>query len=211
MAYWKLKGREFANCNCEYGCNCQFGGLPDKGCCQAVFGLAIDEGFHGDTDLSGLNVAAVFSWPGAIHEGNGEAAAFVDERANEAQRNALLTIMTGGDTDPMATVFAVFASTIVTMHEPRFMPIEFEVDVDARKGRLRIEGCLEMEGEPIRSLVDGAEVRARIDLPDGFEYEIAEIGSGTSRSFDPMVLEHARSYGQFAHLHLDSHGIVRSA
>ena len=28
MVYWRLKGREMANCNCEYGCNCQFGG-PD--------------------------------------------------------------------------------------------------------------------------------------------------------------------------------------
>jgi hypothetical protein len=211
MTYWRLKGRELANCNCEYGCNCQFGGLPDKGTCQAVFGMAIDDGIHGDTDLSGLNIAAVFSWPGAIHEGRGTCAAFVDERASEAQRNALLTIMTGGDADPMATVFAVFASTIETMHPPGFVPIEFEVDVDARKGRLRVPGHLETDAEPIRSLVDGSEVRARIDLPNGFEYELAEIGSGTSRSLDPVKLSHANSYAQFACLHLDSHGIVRSA
>ena len=210
MTYWKLKGRELANCNCEYGCNCQFGGLPDKGGCQAVFGMAIDEGFHGDTDLGGLNIAAVFRWPGPIHEGKGECAAFVDEGANEAQRNALLTIMTGGDTDPFATFFAVIASTIKTMHAPGFVPIEFEVDVEGRKGRLRIPGHVEMHGEPIRSPVDGSEVRAQIRLPEGFEYEVAEIGSGTSRSIAPMVLEHAASYGQFAHLHLDSHGVVRS-
>ncbi len=210
MTYWNLKGRELANCNCEYGCNCQFGGLPDKGSCQAVFGMAIDEGFHGETDLAGLNIAAVFRWPGPIHEGKGECAAFVDERANHSQRNALLTIMTGGDTDPFATVFAVFASTIETMHEPRFMPVEFEVDVEGRQGRLRIPGHVEMHGEPIRSPVDGSEVRAQIRLPDGFEYEVAEIGSGTSRSFAPMTLEHTASYGQFAHLHLDSHGVVRA-
>lgn len=209
MTYWVLRGRELANCNCEYGCNCQFGGLPDKGGCQAVFGMAIDEGRHGQTDLSGLNVAAVFRWPGPIHEGNGECAAFVDERASPAQRNALLTIMTGGDTDPFATVFAVFASTIERMHEPRFVPIAFEVDVAARTGRLRIPGHVEMDGEPIRSPVNGAAIRAQIRLPDGFEYEVAEVGSGSSRSFQPMQLEHARSYGQFAHLHLDSHGVVR--
>lgn len=209
MAYWKLKGRELANCNCEYGCNCQFGGLPDKGACQAVFGMAIDEGHHGDIDLSGLNIAAVFRWPGPIHEGNGECAAFVDERATDVQRQSLLTIMTGGDTDPFATVFAVFASTIVNMHEPRFLPIEFEVDVEGRRGRLRIPDHLEMDGEPIRSLVDGSEIRAQIHLPNGFEYEVADIGSGTSRSFVPMALAHSASYGQFAHLHLDSHGVVR--
>ncbi|MES2698568.1 MAG: DUF1326 domain-containing protein [Pseudomonadota bacterium] len=211
MTYWNLKGRELANCNCDYGCNCQFGGLPDKGSCQAVFGMAIDQGVHGDTDLSGLNIAAVFRWPGPIHEGHGECVAFVDERADQDQRNALLTIMTGGDTDPMATVFAVFASTIERMHEPRFAPVEFEVDVKGRKGRLRIPGAVEMDGEPIRNPVNGAEVRAQICLPDGFEYEVAEIGSGTSRSIAPMVLEHTASYGQFAYLHLDSHGVVRSA
>lgn len=210
MVYWNLKGRELANCNCEYGCNCQFGGLPDKGHCQAVFGMAIDEGRHGDTDLSGLNIAAVFRWPGAIHEGKGECVAFVDERASEAQRNALLTIMTGGDTDPFATVFAVFASTIEQMHEPRFLPIDFDVDVDGRTGRLRIEGHVETDAEPIRSLVDGSEIRARINLPDGFEYEIAEIGRGRSRSTVPMQLDHGFSYAQFANLHLDSHGVVRA-
>lgn len=211
MAYWKLKGRELSNCNCDYGCNCQFGGLPDKGGCQAVFGMVIDEGFHGATDLSGLNVAAVFRWPGAIHEGKGECVAFVDERASEEQRASLLTILTGGDTDPMATVFAVFASTIETMHAPLFTTVEFDVDVEERKGRLRVPGSVEMDGEPIRSLVDGREIRAQIRLPEGFEYEVAEVGSGTSRAITPMALAHSDSYSQFAYLHLDSHGVVRAA
>src|SRR3546814_2952058 len=54
--------------------------------------------------------------------------------------------------------------------------------VDGRTGRLRIDGHVETDAEPIRSLVDGSEIRARINLPDGFEYEIAEIGRGRSRS-----------------------------
>jgi hypothetical protein len=210
MTYWMLKGREMANCNCEYGCNCQFGGLPDKGGCQAVFGMDIDEGHHGDVDLSGLKIAAAFRWPGAIHEGKGEAAAFVDERADEKQRDALLKIMTGQDTDPMATVFAVFASTVEKMHEPQFVPIEFDVDVEGRQGRLRIAGSVEMDGEPISNPVSGQPVRAQIWLPDGFEYEVAEVGSGISRSLAPVEFAHANSYAQFAHLHLDSHGVVRA-
>ena len=210
MAYWRLKGRELVNCSCDYGCNCQFGGLPDKGHCQAVFAMVIEDGVHGDTALSGLRIAAVFYWPGPIHLGKGECVAFVDERASEAQRNALLTIMTGGDTDPFATVFAVFATTIEKMHEPLFVPIEFDVDVEAREGRLKIPGHVEMSGMPIANPVNGEPVRAQIRLPDGFEYEVAEIGSGTSKSIAPMALEMAASYGQFAHLHLDSHGVVRA-
>jgi hypothetical protein len=210
MTYWMLKGREMANCNCEYGCNCQFGGLPDKGGCQAVFGMDIEQGHHGDTDLSGLKIAAAFRWPGPIHEGRGEAAAFVDERASEDQRNALLTIMTGGDTDPFATVFAVFASTVETMHEPQFVPIDFDVDVEGRTGRLRIDGHVEMDGVPISNPVNGEPVRAQIRIPEGFEYEVAEVGSGTSRSISPIEFANTDSYGQFAHLHLDSHGVVRA-
>lgn len=210
MAYWEFKGRELVNCTCDYGCNCQFGGLPDKGHCHAVFGMIIDEGKHGETDLSGLKIGAIFKWPGPIHEGHGECVAFVDEHASDAQRESLLTIMTGGDTDPMATFFAVFASTVETMHDPLFVPIEFEVDIEGRRGRLRIPGHVDMEGEPIKSPVDGSEVRARIHLPDGFEYEYAEVGSATSTGTDPVPIELAGSYAQFAHLHLDSHGVVRA-
>ena len=210
MTYWMLKGREMANCNCEYGCNCQFGGLPDKGGCQAVFAMDIDEGHYGDTDLSGLKIAGAFRWPGPIHEGHGEAAAFVDERATEEQRKALLTIMTGGDTDPFATVFAVFAAMVETFHEPQFVPIEFDVDVEARTGRLRIDGQVEMDGAPIKSIVSGEPIRAKIVLEGGFEYETAEVGSGVSRSLSPVPFSHADSYAQFAHLHLDSHGIVQA-
>lgn len=211
MTYWEFKGRELVNCTCEYGCNCQFNALPDKGHCHAVAAIQIDEGRHGDTRLDGLRITALFKWPGPVHEGHGEALAFVDERADPAQREALLKIMTGQDTDPFATVFAVFASTIETMHEPVFAPIDFEVDVEGRRGRLRIDGYVEMTGEPIRNKVTGAESRAQIRLPDGFEYEVAEIGSATSRTLGgPMQIEISDKYAQLANLHLSTHGVVRA-
>ncbi len=211
MAVWEFKGRELVNCTCTYGCNCQFNGLPDKGHCYAVAGIQIDEGHHGETRLDGLAVAAIFKWPGAIHEGNGEALAFVDARADDAQRGALLRIMTGQDTDPFATMFAVYASTVTTMHEPVFIDIAFKVDVDGRRGRLSIKDYVEMTGEPIRNKVSGEEARAQIVLPAGFEYEVADIGSASSRTTGgPMQVDFKDSYGQFAHLHLNSHGVVRS-
>ncbi|HEY7959454.1 MAG TPA: DUF1326 domain-containing protein [Sphingomicrobium sp.] len=211
MTYWEFKGRELVNCTCEYGCNCQFNALPDKGHCHAVAAIQIDEGRHGDTSLDGLVITALFKWPGAVHEGHGEALAFIDKRANDAQREALLKIMTGQDTDPFATVFAVFASTIETMHEPVVTDIDFEVDVEERRGRLNIPGYVEMKGEPIRNKVTGKESRAQIRLPDGFEYEVAEVGSGTSRTTGgPMEIEITEKYAQLANLHLSTHGVVRS-
>src|SRR4029078_5963784 len=99
MAYWEFKVRELVNCNCDYGCNCQFNGLPDKGDCQAVAGIQIDQGHHRDKRLARLRIAALYKWPGAVHEGNGEALPFVDRRADEKQREALLKTMTGQDPD----------------------------------------------------------------------------------------------------------------
>jgi len=210
MATWEFKGRELVNCSCDYGCNCQFNGLPDKGYCYAVAGIQIDQGHHGGTRLDGLRVAAIFKWPGPIHEGHGEALAFLETRANDDQRNALLRIMTGQDTDPFATMFAVFASTIETMHPPVFADIAFDLDVEGRRGHMKIDGYVEMTGEPIRSKVTGAETRAQIVLPNGFEYEVADIGSASSVTTGPMPLELRDSYGQFANIHLNSHGVVRA-
>ena len=210
MAIWEFKGRELVNCSCEYGCNCQFNALPDKGHCHAVAGIQIDEGHHGDTRLDGLRVAGIFKWPGPIHEGNGEAIAFVDQRATPEQRDALLRIMSGQDTDPFATMFAVYASTLSKFHDPVFTDIDFEVDVDARRGKLHIAGYVDMVGEPIRNKATGMEARAQIVLPEGFEYTVAEIGSGRSRTTGgPMSLDLKDTYGQFADLHLNSHGVVR--
>src|SRR5205823_8017007 len=132
--------------------------------CYAVAGIVIDEGHHGDTRLDGLKIGAVFKWPGAIHEGNGEALAFVDERANDAQRDALLKIMTGQDTDPFATMFAVYASTVTKMNAPVFTKIDLELDIDGRRGRVFVKDYIDTVGEPIRNKVSGAESRAQIAL-----------------------------------------------
>ncbi|HET7085640.1 MAG TPA: DUF1326 domain-containing protein [Rhizomicrobium sp.] len=208
-AIWEFEGREFTNCNCAYGCPCQFNALPTYGHCQAAVGIQIDKGRHRSTVLDGLKVAGVFRWPGPIHEGNGEAAVVVDQRATPAQREALLRILTGQDTDPGATIFQVFSTTLTKLHEPVFADIEFEVDVDRRRARLHVEGMIETRGEPIVNPVTGAEYRGRIDLPNGFEYTLAEVGRGWSQVTGPIPLTLADSYGQFAKLHLSEHGIVR--
>ncbi|MGQ0533923.1 MAG: DUF1326 domain-containing protein [Caulobacteraceae bacterium] len=210
MTPWELKGRELVNCTCEYGCNCQFNALPDKGHCHAVAGIQIDEGSYGSTKLDGLRIAAIFKWPGPIHEGNGEAIAFVDERADEKQREALLKIMTGQDTAPFATMFAVYASTVVKMNDPVFIDIDFEVDVEGRKARLSIKDYIETTGEPIRNKVTGQESRAQIVLPEGFEYSVAEIGSASSKTQGPVKVDISEKYGQFANLHLNNNGVVRA-
>jgi hypothetical protein len=84
------------------------------------------------------------------------------------------------------------------------------VDVDARKGRFVVRGVVECRGEPIRNPVTGAEHRARIDIPHGFENELAEMGSGSATTQGKIKLNLRDSYGQFARLHLNNHGVVKS-
>jgi hypothetical protein len=183
--------------------------LPNEGYCEAIGGIAIDKGHYGDVSLDGTKVALVFAWPGPVHEGKGRCQPVVDASASPAQREALLKIISGQDTEPFATVFAVFATTFEKVFDPIFTPIEFDVDVDARRGRIRAEGVLEIDGQPIRNPVTGKEHRARIDLPHGFEYELAEIGSATSRASGKLAVELSNSYAQFARIHLNNQGVVR--
>lgn len=209
LVEWEIKGREFVNCNCNYGCPCQFNALPTYGNCQGIGAYDIDQGHFGDVRLDGLRAAAIFQWPGPIHEGDGTLQAVIDERATETQREALRKILYGEETEAGSTVWNVFMTTVSTVLEPLYKAIQFEVDVEARRAKLRVPGLLESTGEPIRNPVTGAEHRARIDLPNGFEYSVAEMGSGTSTISDRIPMTLNDSYGQFAHIHLSTHGVIR--
>ncbi len=51
---WSVKGVEFGNCNCDFGCPCQFEALPTHGRCEGFEVTRIDEGHFGDVRLDGL-------------------------------------------------------------------------------------------------------------------------------------------------------------
>jgi hypothetical protein len=209
MTSWEIQGTELINCNCAYGCPCQFNALPTQGFCEAMGAISIDKGHFGDVSLDGLKIGVVFQWPGPIHEGKGKCQPIVDAKATPQQREALLKIMSGQETEPFATMFSVFAAMTSTVYDPIFAPIEFDVDVDGRRGKIHVEGVFDVVGEPIKNPVTGMEHRARIDLPHGFEYELAEVGSATSKSRGKIELDLKNSYAQFARLHLNNKGIVR--
>jgi hypothetical protein len=172
--------------------------------------MQIDKGHYGDVDLSGVCFACIAWWPGPVHEGSGKCQPVVDASASEAQREAILKIASGEDTDTGKTIFNVFAATYEQVFDPIFADIDFEVDIEARKGHIRVDGLIETKGEPIKNPVTGDEHRARIDIPDGFEYRIAEIGSASSTTQGNIKLNLKNSYGQFAHIHLNNHGVVHT-
>jgi hypothetical protein len=134
MVDWYVEGVEFGNCNCDYACPCQFESLPSHGDCRGFEVVRIDQGHFGEVSLDGLCAALLYAWPGPIFEGNGEMQAIIDERADAAQRQALVTILHGGETRDGATHWWVFHAMSSTVHEPIFQPIAFEVDIEQRRG-----------------------------------------------------------------------------
>jgi hypothetical protein len=206
---WAIKAREFLHCNCDYGCPCQFNSRPTKGDCRGVLAIDIEQGHHGNTKLDGLKVAAVVSWPGAIHKGHGTIQPIVDERATPQQREALLRIMSGLDTEPGATIFQVFSATYDKVHDPIFKAIELNIDVEGRRATLKVPNIIEGRGEPIRNPVTGLDHQVLINLPKGFEYTTAEVGRGWTKTAGAIALNLEDSHAHFAHLHMTQSGVVR--
>jgi len=211
MTNWYIKGREYANCNCSYGCGCQFMALPTKGFCQAMGAFLIEEGRHGDVALDGLKAVGLYSWPGPVHEGKGTMQLIIDERATAAQRNALERIMTGQDTKEMSTMWWVYAAMSPTKLPTLYKPIDISIDVDGRRASVKIAGVVESASEPIRNPITGAEHQARIQLPHGFEYDVAEIGSGRTSATGDLKLELKDTYAQHVRMHLTQDGVVHPA
>ena len=212
MTPWEIDATELANCNCAFGCPCQFNALPTHGNCEAAVGIIIHKGFHGDVRLDGMKVALTAQWPGAIHMGNGTMQLVVDAAATPAQRKAIETIFSGGDTDDMATAFWVFDKMSPNKLETLVKPIDAVIDMETRIGHVTVPGVFELTAEPIRNPVSGAAHRARINLPHGFEYRVAEMASGTTKtSGEISLLKNQGTQAHISRIYMNGHGVIGHA
>src|SRR5438128_5942502 len=135
-------------------------------------GMHIFEGKFGKIKLDGLNWVVTYAWPGALHEGNGTVQGFIDRRANEEQRTALLTILSGKAGDAW---FEVLASIVTTMHEPQFVPIAWEFNKKKRTARVSVPGFLETKVAPLKIPATGDEQKVIVQMPDGMEYKEFQV------------------------------------
>ncbi|MCH7606750.1 MAG: DUF1326 domain-containing protein [Chloroflexi bacterium] len=159
---YRIKGFFLETCNCDPGCNCNFGGFPDHGSCEALIGLQIAEGNFGDVDLSGVKAVLAIKWPKALHEGNGTAAVFIDESASEQQVQGLATILTG---QAGGMPWEILATTISTLDGPVLKPIK--MDVNGTNSGFSIDGILEAKMVPLKNPVTGEENEVHIVFPNG--------------------------------------------
>src|SRR5262249_42696338 len=155
---WQIEGRYVEYCSCDLGCPCESMSDPTYGHCTGMVGFKVDKGHCDDIDLSGLVVVATFYFPRAIHHGQGVMHPIIDERATEAQKDALFYILSGKD-QPIGTMFQIFSVIVETIKDPLFAPITFEWDLEKRRARIEIPASVHARSEPIRNPVTDTEHR----------------------------------------------------
>lgn len=207
---WTMKGPWLKNCNCAYGCPCDFNATPTHGHCEGMVGMRIDSGHFAEVDLSGLHWAAVYYWPGALHEGNGTLQPIIDERATDAQRAALLTILSGLEQND-GTFLHIVSMIVTKVLEPQFVPMEFEFDIERRKAKFIAKGIFETITDPIKNPVTGAEYRVQVHIPEPFEYGLADIASATvNKGTGEIQYDWPNSHSSLAYVQHSPLGVTQS-
>jgi hypothetical protein len=170
---WRLQGKVLVACNCDWGCPCNFNARPTKGKCEGGWTWHIEHGVYGPIPLDGLNLSVYANWPGAIHEGHGEALILIDDRADVEQRKAIEVLLEGKSGGPWQTL----AWTWPKVHGP--FPTSYDVALDGINSRIRCGDHVEIECGPIRNPVTGAEAHPSVVLPEGIVLKRGDLGATT--------------------------------
>ncbi len=204
---WRIEGRYFEHCSCDYGCPCEANAPPTQGHCTGAIAFKIDKGHFGDVNLDGLVVAATFFFPRAIHHCDGHMQPILEEKTTEEQRDALFTILSG-EGQPVGTVFQIFSVIIDHNHDPVFAPIEFDWDMEKRTARLNIPGVVRTTTEPIRNPVTDEEHRMLTVLPEGWMYYEAEVASGTAKGIGDIKFDFSQRHSSLSYFAWDNDGMA---
>lgn len=191
LAKWMMKGQVVIACNCDYGCPCNVNGRPTTGKCEGGWTWTVEKGAYGDVALDGVTFGQYANWPAAIHEGNGVAASYIDERADDAQRDALRTLLDGKAGGP----WAIFRNTYRELFGPKF--VRYEVDGDTKLPRIAGGDSIEVELTYILNPVTGETIHPRLVLPEGLI--VKEAALTATRRFavkdEHVKYDHSGRYG----------------
>jgi hypothetical protein len=192
MADWQLKGTVLVGCNCDYGCPCNFNASPSSGDCEGGWTWHVEEGRYGDVDLAGLTFGLFADWPGAIHEGNGKAIAFYDERADDRQGEAFENLLRGGERGP----WGIFINTYELLS---IKPTAIELELAGERSRIKVGDIAELEMEPIRNPVTGVETQGGVVLPKGLVFKEGWCAASTVfRVRDGISYDHSGKQAEYA-------------
>ena len=143
MAY-KLEGSILEVCDCNVLCPCWIGEDPDNGTCDSIIAYHIDQGSIEGVDVSGLTMAMLAHIPGNVLDGNFRAVAYLDDKANQHQIDALLAAFGGKLGGPLEDMAKLVGETVAVV------PATIEFHVEEGRGTLRIGDEAEAIMEPYR-------------------------------------------------------------
>jgi hypothetical protein len=185
---WHITGDWFDTCNCSVPCPCTFAQPPTTGDCEGVLAWNIRKGTYGDVRLDGLNVLALGGFTGNIWEGKTKAsmAMFLDERADERQREALQMIF-GGRVGGWPGTFANFIGEVRGME---FARINFHVDDDLASWRVEIPGKVTSSAEALGGPTTPPGKRVQVYNAGG-----CETGPGGVATYGKSTADKADAFG----------------
>ena len=209
---WLFKSETYDNCNCAINCGCQFNLPSTHGYCQSAFVGNIVEGHFNATPLAGLKWASLYKWPGEIKDGNGKRQIIIDISADQAQRAAIETIISGEACEPLSNLFSVFGSTCSEYCETLFLPINLEADLELRTASVDIPGIMRSSGRPIINEFKGQPFHIALARRRGsFEFSYAEIGLGTTSVTGDMDMAYEESWAHFCVHHWNQDGLIHES
>ena len=185
---WHVEGDWFDVCKCNIPCPCTFAQSPSYGDCEGVLAYHIVKGHYSEVSLAGLNLLALGSFEGNIWGGETKATMgiFIDERADEKQREALQMIWGGrGGGFP-----AVFADLIGEMRGIEFVPIEFEIAEDLAYWRAEIPGRVVARAEALTGPMTPPGKRVQTFNAPG-----SEMGPGTVATWGIATANEVKGFG----------------
>ncbi len=143
---WQLQGSYFETCNCETACPCVWLQEPSEGDCKLLVAWHISSGFMGLQRLDNLNVALACYAPGHMKDGNWQAALYIDERADDAQVDAITQIFSGQQGGHLAILMS-FVGEVLGVQKVR---IDYREEADRRS--VSIPGIAQVEIESISGI-----------------------------------------------------------
>lgn len=185
---WWMKGDWFDVCSCSVPCPCSFAEAPTNNHCEGVMAYHIREGEYGGLDLAGLNLILLGAFDGNIWTDRNPMSMgiLMDERAGEAEREALQTVFSGRAGGWMG----MLAELVGDVRGMEAVPIEFEVAGDLARWRVEVPGRVKTLAESLSGPTTPPGARVQVYNAPG-----SEVGPGQVITWGRAVENEVDAFG----------------
>ena len=185
---WQVVGDWFDVCKCTIPCPCTFAQAPSEGDCEGILAWHIREGRYGDVALDGLNVVGIGWFDGNIWTGEAtvKMGIYIDDRADESQREALQVIF-GGQGGGWPGEFGKMIDEVVGVE---YAPITFEIADDLAHWAAEVPGKASARAEALTGPTTPEGKRVQVHNPPG-----AEVGPGQIATWGVATVDRVDAMG----------------